>query len=72
MAIFGFWPKNGAKIGAIIKNQHFSFEFNILLGKVFGMSKLCYECIFGNLGHIQGALLSADALKYCVIIKCKC
>ena len=46
MAIFGFWPKNGAKIGVIEKDLHFASELHALSGQLFGMSKLPVKCIF--------------------------
>ena len=54
MAIFGFWPKNGAKIGFIEKYLHFSSELHALSGELFVMSKLPFKCIFDNFGPIQG------------------
>ena len=48
MAIFGFWPKNGAKIGVIEKDLHFSSKLHALSGELFGMSKLSVKCIFDN------------------------
>ena len=54
MVIFGFWAKNGAKIGVIGKDLHFSSEFHALSGGSFGIPKLNFEYIFDSFQPIQG------------------
>ena len=61
-----------AKIGAIIKNLQFCTEFNTLLGKSFGMSKLSYEGILGNFEKKLGAKIITHTMKYELIIKGIC